>query len=68
MAKEEVQGKRPQAAPKTIKVSTVVIAVVWISTIIVALIFGWFSRSNFDATIKSEVYSQVQDLQSKLEK
>lgn len=68
MAKEKVEGKRPQASPKTVKVSTVVVAIIWTSSIVAALILGWFSRSNFDATIKSEVYSQVQELQSKLEK
>ena len=43
----------------TIKVRTLIIAVLWLVTIVGALIAGWTFRSNFANEVRSEVKSQM---------
>ena len=51
--KEQFVQEQKQAA--TIKVKTVVLAIIWLATIIGASITGWVGRSNFESEVASRV-------------
>ena len=60
--KQDFIKKEKQA--RTVKVRTVIIGIVWFATIVAALGTGWFVRSDFDSTIRSEVGQTVRELSS----
>lgn len=56
--------KRPQEAPKTIKIKTLIISVAFVLVTVASFISGWFyhvsEQSRFDGSVKREVSSQVE--------
>ena len=44
---------------RTIRVKTIIIAVVWFATVVSAFIFGGVSMSNFNDYIRNQVTAQV---------
>ena len=61
MTKKEAAIKEIKEA-KTIRVKTLVISLLVAAAILGSFIGGWMTRSNFDATIKAQVSSQVREL------
>ena len=62
-AVEEFKKETKQAA--TIKVKTLIIAVLWVATIIGGITLGWFLRSDFANEVRGEVKSQMVVVESK---
>jgi NADH:ubiquinone oxidoreductase subunit 5 (subunit L)/multisubunit Na+/H+ antiporter MnhA subunit len=58
--------KEPKS-PKTVQVKMLVpySIIIFLALVAGSLIAGWFIRSDFDSTIRSQVTSQVQELTSK---
>lgn len=56
--------KRPQEAPKTIKVRTLVIGVAFFVAVVASFIGGWFYHANeqsrFNSSVKAEAQSIVE--------
>lgn len=61
MTKVKEQTNRVQEAPKTIKVSTVIIGITWFASVVAALITGYFIAHNVEGVIRSEVRETVQE-------
>lgn len=59
MSKKEQYIKSAKEV-RTIKVKTLVIALVWAASLLMVSIATWIARSNFDATIRAQVNEQVE--------
>lgn len=57
----ELEAQRRQKAPKTIKLSTVIIGITWFASVVAALITGYFIAHNVEGVIRSEVRETVQE-------
>jgi len=63
MSKKE-QFIKEQRTARTVKVRSLVVGLLVAIAIITAFISGWFVRSDFDSTIRSQVNAQVQQLKA----
>lgn len=60
------ETKRPQAAPKTIQVRTLVKAIIIVAVVAASFVLGWIGRSNADAVYNADVQNTAQALVTKL--
>jgi hypothetical protein len=58
MSKQKIEGERPQAVPKTIKVKTLIISIAVVLAIIVSFMGGWYTKT-FD---QNRIQTQAQVL------
>jgi hypothetical protein len=65
MSKQKIEGERPQKAPKTIKVKTLVIGIAIVLAIVASFMGGWFTRTADQNRVQAQaqvLFDQAQKL------